>query len=68
MHVKRGIVKVGTTTVERIQEHIVRPYEEEEFYPLLLYRGNVGIGWVRTRYNLLCASMELDLPNVTANL
>ena len=49
--------------LERIQEHIIQPYREEEFYPLALYRGSTPISWLKTRYTFLCTAMELEIPS-----
>jgi len=48
----------------RLKEHLAQPYEESEFYPVMLYRGAVPLGRVKAIYNYFCASMEMELLTV----
>lgn len=52
--------------MERIKEHIIQPYEEKDFYPVLLYRQAVinALGRAKAVYNYFCAAMEMELPSV----
>jgi hypothetical protein len=46
---------------KRLKEHLVQPYEEAEFYPVMLYRGATPLGRVKAIYNYFTAAMEMEL-------
>lgn len=52
--------------ISRIQEHITQPYQEDEFYPVLLYRGQADIGRAKTMYNYFAASMEQETKSISS--
>ena len=49
---------------KRLKEHLVQPYEEAEFYPVMLYRGATPLGRVKAIYNYFTAAMEMELSTI----
>lgn len=57
---------IPAATLSRIQQHIVWPMGDTEFYPLLLYKGHLRIGHARALLNFFTANQELETPTFDA--
>lgn len=54
------------TEIARIKEHIATPYDEAALYPLLLYRGQGGVGRARAMVNYFVAGMETNTSTISS--
>jgi|SRR3990167_1222316 len=61
---QRMVDTITKLDLERIGEHIIQPWEEDEFKPLLKYRGTYTLGGLKSLYNLFCAAMEMEVPTI----
>lgn len=51
--------------IDKIKEHLVVPYTEEELYPALLFRGAISPGRFKAIQNYFTAGMEIEAKSIT---
>lgn len=47
--------------LDKLKEYIIEPYKDEDFVPLILFRGTMTLGKAKSLLNLVCAFLEAEV-------